>query len=723
MRPKLQTDLNRRAFIQLTTAAAGGLFISLYLDKPSLAQQPPPPKVYPPDAFVHVRRDGHIAITVNRLEFGQGVQTSLPMVLADEMDADWSKVIGELAPAEDVYKDPLFGIQMVGGSGSIAHSFQQYRELGAKARAMLIAAAADRWKVSPDQCRTENSTVHGPGNRSATYAELADDAARKPVPEKVTLKNASEFRLIGKRTPRLDSRAKCDGSQKFGLDLDLPGMKIALVAHPPVFGGRVKSIDDREARKLDGVREVFEIPLAKGSAVAVVADRYWTAKQARDRLKIDWDLAGLEHADSVELLARYKQLATTEGKVAITQGDVKGLDTIPRANRIVAEYEFPFLAHSPMEPLNATVKFEGDKAEAWVPSQFQTMDQIAIAEVLGLKPDKVTFHTEFAGGGFGRRATTDSHIPREAAHIAKRLRGTPVKLIWSREDDVRGGYYRPMHVHRVEIGTGRDGMPVAWRHVIVGQSLLAGTPFAMMIKNGIDQTTVEGTADTSYEIQNFRVTVHNPTVNVPVLWWRSVGHTHNAFVMETLVDELAMRAKVDPIAYRHKLLKADAKKLHSVLELLDQKSGWRKTRPRGRAAGVACHESFGTAVACAVDVSIENKRPRIHRATVAVNCGLAVNPLSVESQFQGGLGFGITQLVGKGAITLKDGHIEQRNFDGYAPPYIIDVPTTVDVHIVPSTEAPTGCGEPPVPVISPAVVNALSRLTGKRYRILPLTSM
>ena len=699
MRPALKTELNRRSFIQLTTAATGGLLLSLYLDKPALiAQQPPPPKVYPPDAFVHVRRDGHIVITVNRLEFGQGVQTSLPMVLADEMDADWSKVIGELAPAADVYKDPMFGIQMVGGSGSIAHSFQQYRELGAKTRAMLVAAAADRWKIPPDPCRTENSVVYGPGGRSASYAELADDAARKPVPQNVKLKNASEFRIIGKKVPRLDSHSKCDGSQKFGLDLDLPGMKIALVAHPPVFGGRVKSVDDRDARSLDGVRDVFEIPLAKGTAVAVVADRFWTAKQARDRLKIDWDLSGLEHADTVQLLAKYKQMATADGKVAISRGDAKVMDSIPRANRIVAEYEFPFLAHAPMEPLNATVKFEGDKAEAWVPSQFQTMDQVVIAEVLGLKPDKVTFHTEFAGGGFGRRATTDSHIPREAALIAKRFRGTPVKLIWSREDDVRGGYYRPMHVHRVEIGVGRDGMPVAWRHVVVGQSLLAGTPFAMMIKDGVDETAVEGAKDTSYDVPNFRVSVHHPTVNVPVLWWRSVGHTHTAFVMETLVDELATRAKVDPIAYRQKLLKADAKKLHSVLDLLDQKSGWRKSLPRGRAAGIACHESFETAVACAVEVSIENKRPRIHRATVAVNCGLAVNPLSVESQFHGGLGFGLTQLMAKGAITLKDGRIEQRNFDGYAPPYIIDVPMTVDVHIVPSTEPPTGCGEPPVPV-------------------------
>ena len=724
MRTTLKTEnLNRRSFIRLTTAAAGGLMISLYLDKPAAGQQSPQPKVYPPDAFVHVRRDGHIVITVNRLEFGQGVQTSLPMILADEMDADWAKVIAELAPAADVYKDPLFGIQMVGGSGSIAHSFQQYRELGAKTRAMLVAAAADTWKVTPDQCRTENSIVYGPNNRLAHYAELADDAARKPDPEKVTLKNASEFRIIGKKIPRLDSQSKCDGSQKFGLDLDLPGMKIALVARPPVFGGRVKSIDDGDVRNLDGVRNVFELPLAKGSGVAIVADRFWTAKQARDRLKIEWDLSGVEHPDTAQLLARYKQLATTDGTVALTRGDAKAMDRIPPANRIVAEYEFPYLAHTPMEPLNATVKYEGDKAEAWVPSQFQTMDQVAIAEVLGLKPEQVTFHTEFAGGGFGRRAVTDSHVPREAALIAKRLRGTPVKLIWSREDDVRGGYYRPMHVHRVEVGIGQDGMPAAWRHVIVGQSLLAGTPFAMMVKNGVDQTAVEGTKDTSYDIANFYLTVHHPTVNVPVLWWRSVGHTHNAFVMETLIDELASRAKVDPIAYRRKLLKSDGKKLQSVLDLLDEKSGWRKALPKGRAAGIACHESFETAVACAVEVSLENKRPRIHRATVAVNCGLAVNPLTVESQFQGGLGFGLTQLMAHGAITLKDGRVEQRNFDGYTPPYIADAPMTIDVHIVPSTEAPTGCGEPPVPVISPAVVNALSKLTGKRYRTLPLESV
>lgn len=725
---KLQNDLqlNRRSFLRVSTAAAGGLLVSLYIDFPSLAaQENQPPKVYPPDAFVHIRPDGKIMITVNRLEFGQGVHTALPMVLADELDADWSQVVAELAPAADVYKDPLFGIQMVGGSGSIAHSFQQYRELGAKVRAMLIAAAADRWRVTPDKCRTEASIVHGPNNQTAKYAELANDAARKPVPEKVTLKNPSEFRLIGKAVPRIDSRAKCDGSQKFGLDLDLPGMKIAVVAHPPVFGGKVKSVDDADARKVEGVRDVFEIPLVKGSGVAVVADKFWPAKQARDLLKIDWDLTGVEHPDSAQLWTKYRELSRTRGNVAVTRGDEKAIDQIAAENLLVAEFEFPYLAHAPMEPLNTTVRFDGDKAEAWVPSQFQTMDQMAIGQVLGLKPEQVTFHTEFAGGGFGRRAVIDSHVQREAAVIAKRLRGTPVKLIWTREDDVRGGYYRPMHAHRVEVGIGADGMPLAWRHVVVGQSLVAGTPFeAMMIKNGVDETVVEGTADTSYIIPNFHVSAHHPVVNVPVLWWRSVGHTHNAFVMETLVDELATRAKIDPIAYRRKLLKPEAKKLRAALDLLDEKSSaWRHKLPQGHALGIACHESFDTAVACAVEVSIENKRPRIHRATMAVHCGMAVNPLTVESQFQGGAGFGLTQLVSQGAITLKDGRVEQRNFDGYTPPYIADVPVSVDVHIVPSTEAPTGCGEPPVPVISPAVVNALAKLTGQRYRSLPLSSV
>jgi len=727
-----QYEFNRRGFLRVSFAAASGLLVSLYLDPHSAyvvqAQEgtaPAAPASYPPDAFVNIRPDGKIVIQVNRLEFGQGVQTALPMLLADEMDADWTNVIATLAPAADVYKDPLFGIQMVGGSGSIAHSFLQYRELGAKTRAMLIATAADRWGTTADQCRTEASVVHGPDGRSATYAELATDAARKPVPSNVRLKDPKEFRLVGKRVKRLDSRSKCDGSLKFGLDLDLPGMKVAVVAHPPVFGGRVKSFVDDEARRIEGVRDVFEIPLARGTGVAIVADKFWPAKQARSRLKIQWDVIGVEAADSAELWTRYRELSHTPGNVPVNQGDVKALDRIAASDRIVAEYAFPFLAHSPMEPLNTTVRFDGDRAEVWAGSQFQTVDQMAVAEVLGLKPQQVTFHTEMAGGGFGRRAVADSHIQREAATIAKRLRGTPVKLVWTREDDVQGGYYRPMHLHRVEVGVGSDGLPVAWRHVIVGQSITADTPFAgFTTKNGVDSTATEGVADTHYNIPNLHLTVHHPKVNVPVLWWRSVGHTHTAFVMETLIDELATRARVDPIAYRRKVLKPEAKELLSTLDLLEKASaGWRNALPKGHAVGISCHECFGTGVACAVDVSIENKRPRIHRATLAVNCGLAVNPLTVESQFQAGVTFGLSQLMAKGAITLKNGVVEQRNFDGYVPPYIVDAPVAVDVHIVPSGEAPSGCGEPPVPVISPAVVNALARLTGKRYRTLPLVSI
>jgi isoquinoline 1-oxidoreductase beta subunit len=720
--------LSRRSFLRVSAVAAGGLLISLHLDPPSPAQEGgqgrPRPKVYPPDAFVHIRPDGKIVIQVNRLEFGQGVQTALPMILADELDADWSQVVAELAPAADVYKDPLMGIQMVGGSGSVAHSYQQYRELGAKTRAMLVAAAAERWKVAPDKCRAQQSVVYGPGNQTLKYAELATEAARRPVPQSVGLKSPSEFRLVGKKVRRLDSLPKCDGSLKFGLDLDVPGMKVAVVAHPPVFGARVRRLDAAAARAVEGVRDVFEIPLVRGSGVAVVADKFWPAKQARDRLKIDWDFSGVKRADSSQLFAQYKQLARTIGLSSMARGDAKAIEGFSAADQIVAEYEFPYLPHAPMEPLNTTVRFDGDRAEAWAGSQFQTMDQMAIAEVLGLKPEQVTFHTEMAGGGFGRRAVADSHVQREAAIIAKRFRGTPIKLVWTREDDIQGGYYRPMHVHRVEVGIGPDGMPSAWRHVIVGQSLLAGTPFAAYMKDGVDHSAVEGASDTHYGIPNLHVSVHHPSVNVPVLWWRSVGHTHSAYVMETLVDELAARARMDPIAYRLKLLKPEARKLRSALELLEAKiAGRRRSLPKGRAVGISCHESFGTGVACAVEVSVKDKRPKIHRVTVAVDLGVAVNPLTIESQFQAGVSFGLSQLMAKGAITLHDGMVEQRNFDGYVPPYMPDAPAAVDVHIVPSAEAPTGCGEPPVPVISPAVVNALSRLTGKRYRSLPLVTV
>ncbi len=717
--PTETPQLSRRTFLATSSAAAGGLMLALHFNLPASAQRPPAKK-YPPDAFVHIRPDGTIVIQVNRLEFGQGINTALPLVLAEELDADWSQVVTELAPAGDVYRDPLFGIQMVGGSGSIAHSFQQYRELGARARAMLVAVAAKRWKTTPARCRTEASVVHGPKGQSLRYAELADQASRLPVPNKVTLKDPKDFRLIGKPTRRIDGAAKGNGSQKFGLDLRLPGMKTAVVAHPPIFGGRVRSFNGDAARQIEGVSQIFEIPLAGGgSAVAVVADGFWPAKQARDLLQIDWDVANLGRADTTRLLAEFHALAQKPGMKSVARGDASAMDRA--VDRITAEFDFPYLAHAPMEPLNATVRFDTDHAEAWIGSQFQTNDRVAIAEVLGVPAERVTFHTEMTGGGFGRRATADSHLPREAAQIARRMPGTPVKLIWTREDDVRGGYYRPMHVHRVEVGVDANGRPIAWNHVIVGQSILAGTPFSGMLKDGVDGVTVEGVANTHYNLPNLQLSVHHPKVNVPVLWWRSVGNTHTAFVMETLIDELAVRAGVDPIAYRRRLLSPEAKGLRAALDLMESRSaGWRAQLPAGHAVGIALHESFDTAVACAVDVSLDGGRPKIHRVTLAVDCGTAVNPLTIESQCQGATVYGISQLVERGAITLRDGVVEQRNFDGYAPPYPADTPEAIDVHIVPSAAPPTGIGEPPTPVIAPAVVNALARLTGKRYRSLPL---
>ncbi|MBX3159688.1 MAG: xanthine dehydrogenase family protein molybdopterin-binding subunit [Deltaproteobacteria bacterium] len=720
--------MSRRSFLRSSTAAAGGLLVALYVERSAVAAGTAAAPAFPPSAFVTIGADGRIVIMVNRIEVGQGIHTSLPMILADELDADWAAVTAEIAPVADVYKDPILGMQMVAGSTATANSYRQYRELGAKTRAMLVATAAERWRVGADRCRTENSVVYGPSGRSARYGELAADAARRPIPEKVRLKEPGELRIIGKRVRRLDGRAKVDGSQKFGLDLDLPGMKTALVARPPLFGGGVKSFDDKAARAVAGVRDIFQVPLTYGgSGVVVVADGFWPAKQARDRLKIEWDLAGVERADTAALLASYKDKARRTATVAAAIGDAGAIDKLGADRTIVAEYEFPYLAHAPMEPLNTIIRYDRDRAEVWMASMSGTADHLAIAQVLGLPPAKVTCHLLFGGGGFGRRGPLDCHLAREAAAVAKQLPGTAVKLVWTREDDIRGGYYRPMFVHRVQVGIGADGKPAAWKHVIVGQSFMkdSGLPFEpYLVKDGIDHLVVEGTVNHPYTIPNFHLSADHTKVNVPVLSWRSIGHTHNSFVVETMIDELAARAKVDPIEYRLRLLRPEEKRLISSMKLLrDKTAAWRSSLPVGRALGVACGTYYGSGIACAVDVSIENGRPRIHRATAALDCGVAVNPMTIEAQVHSGFVFGLSQLVAGGAITLADGVVEQRNFDRFTPPYMADAPVEIDVHLVPSTEAPTGMGETPVPVISPAVANALAALTGKRYRTLPITKL
>jgi isoquinoline 1-oxidoreductase beta subunit len=712
----------RRGFLKAGAAATGGLVLGFFLPaggRMARAADAAKP-VYAPNAFLRVAPDNTVTVMVNRLEFGQGVHTSLPMVIADELDADWAQMRAELAPAGEAYKDPVFGMQITGGSGTIAHSFTQYREVGARARAMLVAAAAEQWKVSPAQCRTAKGVVYGPAGQKASFGALADAATKQPVPETVTLKDAKQFRFIGKPMKRLDARAKSTGRQQFGLDFKPEGSKVAVVAHPPVFGAKVSKFDAAKAKAIRGVIDVLEVPTDRGGrGLAVIADGYWPAKQGRDALEIEWDTSAVEKLNSEAQMAAFAELAKTPGAVA-RQADISKLATAPK--KISAVYEFPYLAHAPMEPINCTVELKNDSCTLWVGSQYQTGDQAAAAATAGLKPEQVTLHTMMAGGGFGRRAVPTSDFVVEAVNIAKAWKASgrqgPIKLIWSREDDIKGGYYRPSHVHRAEIGLDSQGNILAWDHTIVGQSIMAGTPFeAFMVKNGVDGTMIEGMGE-PYELP-LNLSAHTAKANVPVLWWRSVGSTHTAFVMETLIDEAAHAAKQDPVAYRKKLIDAKHKRHHAALDLAVAKSGYgKKALPKGRAYGVALHESFNTVVAYVVEASVKDGTPKLHKVTAAVHCNLAVNPLSIEAQVQGAALMGLGTTLPGARITLKDGVVEQQNFSDYTVARMNDMPQ-VEVHIVPSQDPPTGLGEPGLPPLAPAFANALFKLTGKRLRKLP----
>ena len=673
-----------------------------------------------PSAFVQIDKDGITTITINRLDFGQGVQTSLPMILAEELDADWSKVRsvhGSNAPA---YVDPVFGMHLTGGSGSIAHSYTQYRELGARTRAMLVSAAATQWKTDASALRTQNGVVIGPGGKRLTYGELADAAMKLPVPEKVTLKDPKDFRLIGKATGRLDAKAKSSGRQSYGIDTRLPGMLTAVVAHPPVFAAKLKSVDDSAAKAIKGVKAVLRVPVDRGGeGVAVLADGYWAAKQGRDALKLEWDTSGVEKVDSAKQLVQYRELA---GKPGARKFDADVSKLAGSAHTIEAEFVFPYLAHAPMEPLNCTVSVKGDKAELWVGSQMPGLDGMAASKVLGVPPQNVKINVQMAGGGFGRRAIATSDYVVEACGVVKAAQAAgisaPIRTLWSREDDIKGGYYRPMHLHTAKIGFDAQGKISAWDHVIVGQSIVGGTPFEpMMVKNGIDGTAVEGMKE-PYEIP-MRLTVHHPKVNVPVLWWRSVGSTHTAFVMETLVDEIARTTKQDPVAYRMKLIGNEHPRHKAALQLAVDKSGYGKKKlAAGRAWGVAVHESFNSVVAYVVEASVKDGTPTLHNVTAGVHCNLVVNPRSVEAQVQGGALMGLSMCLPGAAITLKDGAVEQSNFSDFVVPRITDMPQ-IAVHMVPSADAPTGMGEPGLPPLAPAFANAVASLTGKPLRELP----
>lgn len=715
--------LSRRSFLKMATASGFSLGCYPMLASAQDAAAKAPAGLKPteqPGAFVQIAKDGTVTVTINRLEFGQGVQTGLPMILAEELDADWSKVKSVNGSNHPAYVDPAFGMHLTGGSNSIAHSYTQYRELGARTRAMLVQAAAEQWKVDPSSLRTENGHVIGPGGKKLGYGELADAAMKLPVPEKVTLKDPKNFRLIGKPTDRLDAKAKSTGTQDFGIDAQLPGMLTAVVARPPVFGAKIKSIDDTAAKAIKGVKAVLRVPTDRGGeGVAVIATGYWPAKQARDVLKLEWDTDGVEKVDSTKMLANYKELAKKPGTLKFND-DVSKIATAP--HKLNAEFVFPYLAHTPMEPLNCTVAIKGDKAELWVGTQMPGLDGFAASKTLGLKPENIAVHTQYAGGGFGRRAIATSDYVVEACNVAKAAQtaglDAPIRTLWSREDDVKGGYYRPMHLHKAEIGFDAQGNILGWDHVIVGQSIVGGTPFeSMMVKDGVDITAVEGMKE-PYQMP-MRLSVHHPKINVPVLWWRSVGSTHTAFVMETLLDEIAQTTKQDPVAYRLKLMGDKHPRHKAALQLAVEKSGYGKKKlPAGRAYGVAVHESFSSVVAYVVEASMKNGQPKLHKVTAGVHCNLAVNPRSVEAQVQGAALMGLSMCLPGAAITLKDGVVEQSNFGDFVVPRITDMPQ-VTVHIVPSADAPTGMGEPGLPALAPAFANAIARVSGKRWRELP----
>ena len=707
---------SRRKFLTDSAALMGGLVIGFYLPLKSgraYAAEEHAKQVFPPNAFIRIAADDSITIIVNKSEMGQGVYTSLPMLIAEELEADWSRIKVESAPVAAVYNHTGFGMQMTGGSSSIPSSWDQLRRVGASARILLIRAAAQQWGVPENECYAENShVIHTGSGKKINYGALTDAAAKLPLPESVELKSPKNFKIIGKATKRLDTPFKINGTAQFGLDVYLPGMLTVLIARSPVFGGKVKRFDDTEARKIKGVQGVYQVP----TGVAVAATDLWLAKTARDLLEIEWDEGPGATISTSKMRAEYFELAKQPGAVARKEGDTA--QSFKEAHKsITAEYEVPYLAHAAMEPLNVVVDLKPDHCSIWTGTQMQTMDRAMAAKTVGLTPDQVEIHTTYLGGGFGRRANPRSDFVIEAAQVAKVI-GKPVKIVWTREDDTRGGNYRPMWADHIEAAIGHDGKPLAWKHTIVGQSIVADTPFAgFLIKNGIDVTSVEGASTLPYIIPNLQVDLHSPKNEVPVQWWRSVGHSHTAFVVETMIDELAHLAGEDPVTYRLNVLPA-ASRYRGVLQLAAEKAGWGKKKlAANHAYGVAVHQSFESYVAQVAEVSLENGKIRVHRVIAAVDCGIVVNPDGVQQQIEGAIVYGLSAAL-HGAITLENGRVVQSNFHDYAPLRFSEMPQ-VEVHIVASTEHPSGIGEPGTPPIGPAVANAVFKLTGKRLRRMP----
>ena len=719
-------NAGRRRLMQ----GAAGLTLAMYLPVAAAATKAVAAKggtvaPFAPNAFLRIGEDNTVTVMAKHLEMGQGSYTGLATIVAEELDAAWSQVRVEGAPADAKrYNNTSWGpVQGTGGSTAIANSWQQLREAGATARAMLVSAAAAQWKVPPAELSVSDGEVlHRASGRKASFGQLATAAAQQPVPASVPLKDPKDFKLIGKHVPRKDSVAKTDGTAKFTQDVFLPGMLTAVVAHAPRFGATVKSFDASKAKAVKGVVDVVRIP----SGVAVLARDTWSAKKGRDALAVVWDESKAFKLGSEQIQQRFREMARAPGAVARREGDADQA-LAGAARTLEASYDFPYLAHAAMEPMNCVMRLDRNGCEVWNGEQFQTIDQAMVAQVLGLKPEQVTLHMLYAGGSFGRRASKNADYLVEAAHIVKAINGrAPVKLVWLREDDMRAGYYRPAFHHRLSAGLDGSGRLVGWRHRLVGQSIMAGGPMEqMMVKDGIDAVSVEGASNLPYAIPHMLVDLHTPKdIGVPVLWWRSVGSTHTAFSTECFVDELAQAAGKDPVAWRLEMLGQHPRHA-GVLKLAAEKAGWGTPLPAGQAGerrgrGVAVHESFNTFVAQVAEVTVKDDGSyRVDRVVCAVDCGVAVNPDVIRAQVEGSVGFALSTVL-HSAITLQDGQVQQSNFHDYPVLRIHEMPR-VDVHIVPSAANPTGIGEPAVPPLAPAVANALAAATGKRARQLPIT--
>lgn len=706
----------RRAFLKLSAGAVGGLLIGAVIPHKGLANTASGAVATP---FVHITPDNRVIVLSKHLDKGQGTATGLATLVAEELDAAAEQVEVEFAPSNpEVYKNLLFGIQGTGGSTAMANSFDQYRQAGAVVRAMIVAAAASEWGLPASEITITNGVVSG-GSNSATFGALSALAAAQEPPTDVTLKSPQDWVYIGKGFPRVELPMKTRGSVGlFGMDVQPDGGLVAVTARPPRFGATLASVDATEALALDGVEAVLEIP----QGVVVIASNTWIAMQGRDALTLDWVEGSGETRGTDALLAEFRASLDEPGLPSHPRGDAAA--KLAQAAQVVeAEYVFPYLAHAPMEPLDMTVLYDGQSATFWGGSQIQTVDHGTAAAVLGLEFAQITINTRWGGGSFGRRATPDGHLTAEAAMIGKAWldagnAARPIKLVYSREDDIRGGYYRPMAVHRVRAGLDAEGNISGWEHRVVSQSIFTGTAFeSFTVKDGVDHSTVEGISDTTYAIPDMHVDVHHPAVGVPTLWWRSVGHTHTAYVMETMMDELAVAAGRDPIEFRLAYLTGDAR-LAGVLQLAAEKAG--AAGPEGTHRGIAVHKSFNSYVAEIADVRLrDDGTVKVEKVTCGVDCGVPINPDNITAQVEGALGYGLSAIL-REEITMVDGEVEQANFPDYTPLRITDMPE-VEVHIVRSDAAPTGIGEPGTPPIGPAVANAVFRATGTRIRQLPFT--